>query len=200
MEFHTKSMQRTHQLGVLAGSFNPPTTAHLQLVDAALGFHVDEVLCVLPRVFPHKEYFGATLEQRVEMLTLAEDGGLPYSLASSETGLFLDIARECREHYGAGVRLCFICGRDAAERVLNWDYGRPGVVEQMLRDFELLVAARQGELEPPARFRGRIHRLHVRGGYDAVSSTDVREKIARGEPWEHLVPKEIVDRVRAIYS
>ena len=200
MEFYVKGLQRTHKLGVLAGSFNPPTTAHLQLVDAALGYHVDEVLCVLPRVFPHKEYFGATLEQRVEMLTLAEDRGLPYSVASSEAGLFLDIARECREHYGAAVRLYFICGRDAAERVLGWDYGRPGVVEEMLREFELLVAARQGEFEPPAQFGERIHRLHVRGGYDAVSSTEVRKRIARGEPWEHLVPKEIVDRARAIYS
>ena len=200
MQFHLRSLRQPNTLGVLAGSFNPPTTAHLQLVDAALGCHVDDVVCVLPRVFPHKQYFGATLEQRVEMLMLAKDGGSPYSVASSETGLFLDIARECREHYGDAVRLCFICGRDAAERVLNWDYGRPGVVEEMLREFELLVAARQGELEPPAQFRERIHRLHVRGGYDAVSSTDVREKIARGERWEHLVPKKIVDRVRAIYS
>lgn len=200
MQFHLRSLRPPKTLGVLAGSFNPPTTAHLQLVDAALGYHVDEVLCVLPRVFPHKQYFGATLEQRVEMLTLAEDGGLPYSVASSEAGLFLDIARECREHYDAGVRLYFICGRDAAERVLNWDYGRPGVVEQMLREFQLLVAARQGEFEPPAQFRERIHRLHVRGGFDAVSSTEVRERIARGEPWEHLVPKEISDRVREIYS
>lgn len=155
---------------------------------------------MLPRVFPHKEYHGATLEQRLEMLALAEESGLPYSVATSEAGLFLDIARECRKHYGHGVRLSFICGRDAAERVLSWDYGRPGVVEEMLREFELLVAARQGEFEAPAQFRERIHRLQVRPGYDAVSSTGVRERIARGERWEHLVPETIVDRVRAIYS
>ena len=68
----------------------------MQLVDAAVGYHVEEVLCVVPRVFPHKEYYGATLEQRLEMLALAEEGGLPYSVATSEAGLFLDIARECR--------------------------------------------------------------------------------------------------------
>lgn len=172
----------------------------MQLVDAAVGYHVEEVLCVVPRSFPHKEYFGATLEQRLEMLELAELTGLPYSVATSEAGLFLDIARECREHYGSGVRLSFICGRDAAERVLSWDYGRPGVVQEMLREFQLLVAARQGEFEAPAQFRERIHPLRLRAGYDALSSTDVRERIARGEPWEHLVPETIVDRVRAIYS
>jgi len=172
----------------------------MQLIDAALGYHVDEVLCVLPRVFPHKQYFGATLEQRVEMLTLAEEGGLPYSVASSEAGLFIDMATECREHFGSAVQLSFICGRDAAERVLSWDYGRPGVVEEMLQAFELLVAARQGEFEAPVKVRDRIHRLKLRQGCDAVSSTEVRERIARGEPWEHLVPVQIVDRVRAIYS
>jgi hypothetical protein len=28
----------------------------------------------------------------------------------------------------------------------------------------------------------------------------VRERIARGEPWEHLVPEKIRERVREIYS
>lgn len=183
---------------MLAGSFNPPTSAHLELISAA-GFHSDEVLCVIPRAFPHKEYFGATLEQRLEMMAYA-DPGFGYSIASSEAGLFLDIARECREQYPGAAELYLVCGRDAAERVLTWDYGRPGAVGEMLAEFELLVAARQGEFEPPREFRHRVHNLTMRGEYGSVSSTEVRERIARGEPWEHLVPEEIVDRVRQIYS
>lgn len=172
--------------------------AHVELANAA-GFHVDEVLCVVPRVFPHKDYSGATLKQRIELL---ESAGLavPHSIAATEQGLFIDIARECREHYGAGTRLYFVCGRDAAERVLNWDYGRPGVVEEMLREFELLVAPRGGEFHPPATLRSRIHLLQLRGEHDQVSSTEVRERIARCEPWEHLVPETIAERVREIYS
>jgi nicotinate (nicotinamide) nucleotide adenylyltransferase len=186
------------KLGVLAGTFNPPTRAHMELINAA-SFHVDEVLCVVPKSLPHKEYFGATLDQRLEMLAFA-DLALPYSIASSGPGLFIDVARECRVHYGAEVRLYFICGRDAAERVLTWDYGRPGVVEEMLREFELLVARRNGEFEPLPPFRDRIHPLHIREGHDGVASTEVRERIARGQSWEHLVPETIVDRVREIYS
>jgi len=199
VKFYAKSFGQPHRLGVLAGSFNPPTAAHLQLVDAAFGYYVDEVLCVVPRAFPHKEYFGATLDQRLELLQRASDDHLPYSIATSEAGLFLDIAAECRAHYGP-VELSFICGRDAAERVLSWDYGRTGAVEEMLREFELLVAARQGEFEPPAEHRHRIRKLHLRGRYDDVSSTEVRNRIARSEPWEHLVPRAIVERIRAIYS
>ena len=198
MRFYQWSARKPARLAVLAGSFNPPTIAHQELVYAA-GFQVDEVLCVVPQAFPHKEYFGATLEQRLEMLAAVETMR-PGSIASSEKGLFIDIARECREHYHAGTRLFFICGRDAAERILTWDYKRAGMVEEMLDEFELLVAARGGEFNPPAQFEHRVHTLKLRGSHDQVSSTEVRERIARGEPWEHLVPASIVERVKEIYS
>jgi nicotinic acid mononucleotide adenylyltransferase len=172
--------------------------AHIELAQASIR-RVDLVVCVVPRVFPHKEYSGATLEQRVEMLDAA---GLtvPHVIASTSQGLFIDIAREVREHYGAETQLSFICGRDAAERILQWDYGRPGVVEEMLREFELLVAPRGGHFSPPEEYRHRIHRLQVRSGHEEISSTEVRERIARGEPWEHLVPEGIREKIREIYS
>ena len=198
MDFYRQSPVKPSKVGILAGSFNPPTVAHLELAQAASQC-VDLILYVVPRVFPHKDYSGATLEQRVEML---EAAGLtiPHSTASSSQGLFIDIARECRDHYGAQTQLSFICGRDAAERILNWDYGRPGVVAEMLGEFELLVAPRGGHFSPPAEYRHRIHALNVRGGHEEVSSTEVRQRIARGEPWEHLVPERIRERVREIYS
>ena len=195
--FHQRSTDKPRTVGLVAGSFNPPTIAHEELVYAA-GFHVDEVVCVVPGILPHKEYFGATLAQRLEMLAAAVE--LPCSIATSEKGLFIDIARESREHYGPEVRLSFVCGRDAAERMLNWDYGRPGAVQEMLGEFELLVAPRGGHFTPPAEYRDRIRALHVRGGHEEVSSTEVRERIARGEPWEHLVPEGVRERVREIYS
>ena len=72
--------------------------------------------------------------------------------------------------------------------------------EEMLREFQLLVASRSGEFQPPAEFQHRVHPLALRGGHDLVSSTDVRERIARGEPWEHLVPVAITAQLRKIYA
>lgn len=198
MQFHHRSRTRPARLGVLAGGFNPPTIAHLALA-AASSAHVDEVLYVVPRAFPHKQYFGATLEQRIEMLGSLELT-IPHSVAVTEQGLLIDIARECRTEFGADTRLYFLCGRDAAERVLTWDYGRAGVVEEMLREFELLVASRSGDFVPSPEFRRRIHALAMERDHDQVSSTEVRERIARGKPWEHMVPENIVERVREIYS
>jgi nicotinate (nicotinamide) nucleotide adenylyltransferase len=198
LKFYRQTMERPNKVGILAGSFNPPTIAHLELALAASG-RVDVIVCVVPEVFPHKEYSGATLDQRVEML---EDAGLsaPHAIASTQRGLFIDIARECRAHYGSRVELSFICGRDAAERILHWDYGRAGVMEEMFGEFELLVAPRGGHFAPPEGFRHRIHALALRSGHEEVSSTEVRERIARGDAWEHLVPEKIREQVREIYS
>lgn len=199
MEFHTRSAAMPKSLAILAGGFNPPTLAHRELVLAA-SLHVDEVLCVLPRAFPHKDYFGATVDQRLDMLARSE---LPQSVSIATTGraLFIDIAHECREHYGMSPNLYFLCGADAAERVLSWDYGRPGVVEEMLENFELLVASRNRRaLSPPAQHAGRVHALQLSDDFHNVSSTEVRERIKMGLAWEHLVPARIVETVRAIYS
>lgn len=185
----------TQRLGVLAGSFNPPTIAHCELIHAAR-LHVDEVLCVLPKKFPHKEYFGATLEERVEMLRVLHPGGV----ATSKGSLYIEIARECRERYGPSTRICVLCGTDAAERILSWDYGRPGIAEEMLREFELLVAPRGSTFVPPEPYRDRIRHLHLPDRFQLVSSTEVRERIRSGDAWEHLVPAEIVEKVRRIYS
>lgn len=187
------------RLGILAGSFNPPTRAHVALIEAA-GARVDEVLCVLPRVFPHKTYHGATLEERIEMLDRVRPSAPACSIGVTERGLFIEIARECREGYGAEVELWFLCGRDAAERTLAWDYGEPGAIDRMMDEFGLLVAARQGRFEPSPRFAHRTGELTVAQDLDEVSSTEVRDRIRTGQPWEHLVPGAIVDDVRRIFA
>jgi nicotinamide-nucleotide adenylyltransferase len=198
LEFFRRAAGKPRTLGVLPAGFNPPTRAHLALAEAALGI-VDEVLFVLPREFPHKSYETATFDQRVGMLLAATGGEPRQSVASSDGGLFVEIAGECREAYGAETALLFICGRDAAERILNWDYGRPDAVQRMLQDFELLVAPRSGEFRPTDEMQKRIRPLPFDGGLSAISATEVRERVRRGEPWEQMVPAEIIAMVRKIY-
>lgn len=180
------------QIGVLAGAFNPVTRAHLALAGAARGA-VDEIVCVVPRVYPHKHFHGASLEDRIEMLRLA--GGHD-RVEVTEGGLFIDIARELRRE---DVEILFICGRDAAERIIHWDYGEQVAIERMLEEFSLLVAERGGTYEAPVHLRHRVHQLALGEDLSEVSSTEVRRRIAVGEAWEHLVPEAIVGHVRRIY-
>jgi nicotinate-nucleotide adenylyltransferase len=194
MEFFRRARGPVSRLGILPGTFNPVTIAHLALARSALA-HVDEVVFVLPRVLPHKRYTGASFEQRLEMLDAAATTEPQWSIAATDAGLFVDIAKECRTVYGVDIRQSFICGRDAAERIVNWDYGRPGVFEEMLGEFDLLVAPRQGSWRHPA-----VLELSLPCGFDSVSATEVRQRIASGEPWEHLVPENIRAMARRIYG
>ena len=179
------------RVGVLAGAFNPVTRAHVALADAARSA-VNEVICVVPRAYPHKHFHGASLEDRIEMLRLA---GLD-RVEVTDGGLFIDIARELRR---PDTEISFLCGRDAAERIIHWDYGEPGAIKKMLEEFSLLVAERGGHYEAPEHLRHRVRRLGLEEDFSDVSSSEVRRRIAAGESWEHLVPSAIVDYVRRIY-
>jgi nicotinate-nucleotide adenylyltransferase len=198
MEFFRRAPGRPARLAVFPGAFNPVTVAHMALAQAALE-SADEVLFVLPRGLPHKQYSGASFAERVEMLSDCLADSASFSLASSEGGLFAEIAEECRRAYGERIRLSFLCGRDAAERVVNWDYGRPDAFAGMVRAFDLLVAARGGAYEPAPNLAEHVRPVEVAPGLEAVSASEIRRRIAQGEPWEHMAPAAIREKVKAVY-
>ena len=201
MQFLSRCPAKPDRLGILPGSFNPPTLAHLALAEAALA-EVDEVLLVLPRVFPHKNYHGASFTQRADMLRAILEHRPRLAAAASDGGLFVEIAQECRAAYGPHVQLAFVCGRDAAERMVGWDYGDPQAIGRMLETFELLVACREGAYSPPPHLRPHIRPLALPSDLSAVSASDVRRRIRDGDAWQHLVPAEIVPmlhKMRTIY-
>lgn len=199
MEFIRRSAVRPARLAIVPGAFNPPTLAHLALARAALSA-ADEVLFVLPRVFPHKGYAGASLEERLSMLEALVQKEPRFSIAVTQGGLFADIARECRAAYPPGIPLYIVCGSDAARRAVHWDYGSAGAFEKMMEDFEMLVAERGEVFEPPAELRRRIHPLPVPSSCRGISATEVRERILHGGEWRPLVPDEIAGMVAAIFG
>ena len=191
-------IEEVRTLGILSGSFNPPTVAHVELARAALD-RVDAVLLVVPRVFPHdKTFTGATLDQRIDMLHQIAFDEPRFGVAVAERGLFIDIAREARALLGA-IDLWFLCGADAAARIVDWDYGEPRAFHRMLEEFGLLVARRQTVYEPPADMAHRIEMLRVEE-MDEVSSTEVRNRIRTDVDWQTLVPAEIHRHVQEIYK
>ena len=199
MHHHRRAQTAPARLAILSAAFHPPTRAHLALARAALT-EVDEVLFVLPRRFPHKEYEHAGFDDRLRMLLAATADDPRFSVGQTEGGLFIEIARECRGAYQPPPELWFLCGRDAAERIVEWDYGTPGAFERMLDEFGLLVADRDGRYEPPAHMKHRIRHLPTTEDVEGISSTEVRRLLTEGQPWEHLVPARIVELVRKVYT
>jgi nicotinate (nicotinamide) nucleotide adenylyltransferase len=190
-------------VGVLPGAFNPPTVGHEAVAAAARDqFDLGQVVFLVPEVFPHKSYEGASLEDRIAMLCAATGQEAAYAVASSREGLFIDIARQVRERYGDGIEICLICGRDAAERIVGWDYGDGPPLRDQLKEFRLLVASREGEYVPPARYASRIQRVELAASFDEVSSSSVREAVALGSAWRRWVSERVaaeIDR-RGLYQ
>ena len=132
---------------------------------------------------------GASFEQRKELLSLALAAHPDFQPLSARTGFLSKSPRNAGKPTARTSVSSFLCGRDAAERIVNWDYGRPGAFLEMLREFDLLVAARSGEYFPPQDLLASFCRLELNGAFDHVSASEVRSRIANGEPWEHLVPE-----------
>jgi len=138
------------KLGVLAGAFNPVTRAHLALAEAALA-HVDEVVCVTPRVFPHKEFHGATLDHRLEMLRRASDR---YRVEVTEGGLFIDIARAFFQ-WGKYGQAC--TALRAAEQTAPQELAAQAPVRTLARNLAALA--------PPSTRRDAAHLADRIGAY-----------------------------------
>ncbi len=187
------------RIALFPGAWNPPTIAHLEIARAALQW-ADEVVWVLPRAFPHKSFEEASFDSRLEMLELLARSEPGFSVAVSDGGLYAEIAAEAVDAYGPSTEIALACGRDAAERIANWDYGRPGVFDEMLERHPLLVAGRAGEYLPLERHKDRIISVLLPPEAHGVSSSEVRRLIHAGLTWEHLVPASIVEVVRRVYG
>ena len=190
--------QTPARIALFPGAWNPPTVAHLAMARTALE-HLDEVVWLLPRAFPHKSFEGANFDQRVEMLCRIARGERGFSMAVAEGGLYFEMADEARAFFGPEPEIMLLCGKDAAERIAGWDYGRPGVFDSMVERYPLLVAERAGEYLPEARHADRVTRVTMDGDFRDVSSTELRSRLRGGLPWKHLIPEAIVEMAERIY-
>ena len=123
-----------------------------------------------------------------------------FSVAVADGGLYAEMADEARDFFGPAPEIALLCGRDAAERIATWDYGRPGVFDRMLERYPLLVAGRDGDYLPASHHADRVIRLPMGVCFDEVSSTEVRDRIRRGLDWRHLVPDSIAETAASLYA
>ena len=187
---------RGERIGILGGTFDPPHVGHIV---AAVGVrHVlslHRVLVVpanipwqkrgLREVTPPDDRLAmvraafAGLEG-IEVTTLEVDrGGDSYTV---DTLVELQAARPDDEHW-------LIVGSDVAQHLDTWH--RPDAVRSLAH---LVIYERPGSvgLRPPAGWPFELGDLPLLD----VSSTDIRERVRRGEPIDGLVPPAVADIVR----
>ncbi len=192
------------RLGVLGGSFNPITNAHIILGEKALQtFSLAEVIFMLPETLPHKQDLEVSLSDRIALMNLALQEHARFSVAVSRHGLFMDIYKDLSELFGSETQVFFLTGRDAAERILTWKYPDPEkALSEMFSAFELIVADRQGKFEIEgipmfARYKDKIHGLELPSKIEQLSSTAIRKRIKRSQSIKGLVPDGVGEFIRA---
>jgi nicotinate-nucleotide adenylyltransferase len=183
------------RLGVLGGSFDPPHIAHLAVASEA--FHalaLERVLFVPAAAPPHKEGGERTpAHVRLELTSLAVDEDLRFTASGIEIehGLVYtaDTLRALRERY-PDHELVFILGSDALLQFDTWH-----APDEVLSLCTLAVAPRPGD--PPeavaaAAARWGERRVAVLDAPAlAVSSSEIRARVARRRPIRYLVPQRV---------
>jgi nicotinate-nucleotide adenylyltransferase len=187
---HSALMNR--RIGVMGGTFDPIHHGHLVAADQARWqFELDRVVFV-PTGQPWQKPVGVSpAEDRYRMTEIATASNPAFAVSRLELDhqgptYTVDTLRRLRAELAGGTRLFFIIGADAVLQLLTWK--EP---EQVLAQAEFIAATRPdfdldslvGQV-PGAT--GRVHRMEMPAL--AISSTDIRARVARGAPVQYLVP------------
>jgi nicotinate-nucleotide adenylyltransferase len=186
--------------GLLGGTFDPPHNGHLALARAALdGLELERLVVMVAGQPPHKEA-RTDPETRFRLASAAFDGLPKVELSRDELerpgpGYTIDTLRAAEERWGDVV---LVVGGDMFASFLSWR--EPDAI---LERASLAVANRAGiergrfddvlrKLERPERVS--FFEMEPVG----VSASDVRRRVAAGEPYAELVPPAVAQLIEEL--
>jgi len=189
-------------IGILGGTFNPPHLGHLAVaVHAREELALGSVLLMPARIPPHKPT-GADpgAEHRVAMCRALVQGETGIGVSEEEIGregasYTVDTLRSMHASH-PGAELTFVVGADTASTLPSWR--EP---QEIVRLARLAVASRDGSergrvLETVASVGGEDSSVtFLEMGEVAVSSSLVRELVARSEPVQELTGPAVADYI-----
>ena len=181
------------KIAIFGGTFDPVHCAHLTVArEAALEFGCEQVLFVVAANPPHKpNATSAPFEDRYRMVELACEGEPLFRPSRLEEGhhrsYSIHTIERVRRKLGKVDSLFFIIGADAFAEIESW-YRWQNVMKLV----EFIVVTRPGhEYRTPEG--ARVRRLDTLAL--PVSSTDLRKRLAEGQPPAEL-PGPVFDYIR----
>lgn len=189
-------------VALLAGSFNPPTAAHVLLAERAGHEGFDGVLFVYARSTLGKDLHGLMPEDRLLALrSLAERGRT--GVAACSAGLYADQA-EAAARLFPGADVAFLVGADKVLEILDerWYEDRAEALGRLFELARLIVSPRASNgrqvleaLSRPEnrRWSGRVSVLPLHPAVSDLSSTRVRGLLQSGADLCGLVPPRVAD-------
>lgn len=178
----------------MGGTFDPVHLGHLVCAEEARWqFGLDEVLWVpAGQPWQKKGREVSPAEDRYLMTVLATQSNPAFSVSRIEIDrggatYTLETLEALHSFYGDEAELFFITGTDAVMQILTWR--EPDAVLSKAH----FIAASRPEFDVPDvdldRFGGRVTVMRIPAL--AISSTDIRKRVAEGRPIVYLVPPEV---------
>lgn len=172
-------------IGILGGTFDPVHNAHLAMARAALEALALERILWMPTGAPkYRAPARAAAHHRVAMLRLAIEGEPRYAIderefAPGHSGYTVDTLKSL------GGRPVLLLGGDQYAKLETWHRWR-----EVLELAEIAVFARPGWAASDGRAR------FVPMEPLAISASEIRARLARGEDVSAMVPAKVLDYIR----
>lgn len=193
------------QVLLFGGTFNPPHIAHIEIakeVSRKLG--INEVFMLPSGNPPHKVGCDvADVKHRVEMLKLAIKDEKNFKISLIEVNrkgytYTIDTLKELQKKYGDTRRFCYLIGADVLEKLPTWKDFRDVflmctfVVVARDEYTKEMLATEVDRLEREYKFDATIVHLDC----VKISSTDIRERIKRGDSLDGMISLEVLQYIR----
>ena len=191
------------RVGILPGSFNPPTVAHLELAGAARRrFDLDRVVFSLSSVIVDKERpEGLCREDRLLLLSLLARERPWAAVGVVNRGLYSEQAPAFRACFDAVEQVWFIVGMDKVLQIFDPRYydDRDRALDALFQ-YARLIAANRGDwggeelralLDQPANipYRDRVRPLTLSPRLKHQASSAVRRGVPDGSSFEDALPE-----------
>ena len=176
------------RIGVMGGTFDPIHIGHLVAAsEAAHRFQLDRVVFVpTGQPWQKSDRDVSAPEDRYLMTVIATAADDRFSVSRVDVDrdgptYTVDTLRDIRAEMGEEHDYHFITGADALGEILSWR--EP---DEVLRLAHLVGVTRPGHvLADPGLAPGRVTLLEIPAL--AISSSDIRARVSRGEPIRYLV-------------
>ncbi len=185
------------RIGIFGGTFDPIHNAHLFIAEEArVRMGLDHVIFVPNGTPPHKKPYEVTpAEHRFAMVDIAVRSNAAFSSSRIEIdrqgpSFAIDTLTFLASE-NIGAELFFITGYDAVAEIVTWK--RHPDVMQLCRFIAIArpgVAANDLAKRLPRAYLERIEVLESPSL--GISSTDIRERVAKGLPIRYLVPEGVM--------
>jgi nicotinate-nucleotide adenylyltransferase len=193
------------RIGLLGGTFDPIHYGHLVIAEEVRATLDLAAMIFIPAGQPPHKLKRATTPalHRLTMLELALASNPHFSISLVEMdrsgpSYLVDTLRILRAQLGMNVELSFVIGWDSLEELHTW-YDPQGILAQL---DSLVAVARPGYNEAldedtyksqlEARLPSISQRLLVvQAPLLDISSTDLRQRVARGRPIKYQTPEAV---------